>query len=482
MSWIEHLFRNGMVRAHAVLRDRIRYSKTAQAVAGLAWLAKYLSCPGSPHGLAALAAAHRTFLPLGWSGLTRRKMSLVAPGREGAPNRWRDEKIGWSSYRIKTSGKMPAMSHGLVVKPPVSPNEKGVLVVWVEYNLAALVSSSSLPRILGEYRVVYSTSWSPPDFSLTWALSGENGGESYMIPSNPLDASWIEAIPQPVKVLPFYASHWIADTPDFSPIPMDRRSFDLCLVANWAPFKRHWLLFRALRRLPDELRICLIGQPEGNHTVETAKGVAKAFGVRQEITWRNRLPADEVRKVQADSRAALMLSKREGSCLAIAESLMADSPVGVMADAHIGSKDFINDSTGVLLNEGSLSEDIARLLIWAREGRFSARRWASEHIEASVSLGRMNEILRQDALGRGENWTRDIKPFCLRSAVPVFTSMDDAVEARSWHSAFESNHGIRFIGPAHTEHCRDEAGSSEFDRPFGETAFQDPRGDFSGSH
>ena len=244
MGWINHLFRNGRVRTQAVLRDRIRYSRAAQAVVGLAWLAKYLSCPGRPNGLAALAAAHRTFLPLGWSGITRGKMASVAPGREGTSNRWRDEKIGWSSYRYKTSGDKPVMSHGLVVKPPVSANEKGVLVVWVEYNLAALLSCSRLPRILGEYRVVYSTSWSPPDFSLSWALSGENAGESYMIPSNRLDASWIEAIPQPVKVLPLYASHWIADVPDFSPIPMDRRSFDLCLVANWAPFKRHWLLFR----------------------------------------------------------------------------------------------------------------------------------------------------------------------------------------------------------------------------------------------
>jgi glycosyltransferase involved in cell wall biosynthesis len=448
MTAFSQSLRRVALRQGAILRDRIRYSAAAQIASGM-WLLLKSVFPGDPsRRLAALASAHRTFLAPGWERLTRTRMIRVAPSPAVVPNPWRAGRIGWTAYPVRTVEGKTALSHGLIVKPPVSEREKGVLVVWVEYNLAALLSSACLAEILRSYRIVFSTSWSPPDFSLIWALSGEPGAEFCIIPSNPKDEKWINAIARPLTILPFFASHWIADDPNARLVPHAERTYDLCVVANWAPFKRHWLLFRALRSLPADLKIALIGQPESDFTLEHVQQLAEAFRVVQPIEWFNRLPAEEVRRIQADSRVGLMLSKREGSCLAVAESLLADAPAGVLRDAHIGSREFINEETGMLLREDRLAQDLATLLEGAAAGRFRPREWALREIEAGVSSSRLDTILRDLALSKGEEWTQGIKGFCLRSAVPSFLEARDAVEAESWHRAFEADYDLVFAGPS----------------------------------
>jgi glycosyltransferase involved in cell wall biosynthesis len=439
-------WRRFRLRARAIAGDRVRYSDVAQRLAGLCRLGLAIARGGdSAQGLANLASAHRTLLPVGWSGLTRRRMEAAAPG-VGRPNRWRGEKIGWSHYPANWDGDRPMLSHSLIVKPPVSDSEKGVLVVWVEYNLAALLHAPDLPGILKKYRVVFSTSWSPPDFSLIWALAGEPGADLHIIASNPADECWLTEIPAPLRVLPFFASHWILGDDALKPKPPRERTYDFCVVANWAPFKRHWSLFRALRALPDTLRIALIGQPEGAHTVETAQSLAAAFGVKQRIDWFNRLAPDKVREIQADSRCGLMLSLREGSCLAVVESLLADSPTGVLRHAHIGSREFINDQTGLLLDEAHLARDLAELLRCTEAGDYRPREWAMTHAEARLSSEKLDKILADQAAERGEPWTLGILPFCLRAARPAFIDTRHGVAAEPWHEEFEREHGVGFLG------------------------------------
>lgn len=438
-------WRRFRLRARAIAGDRVRYSAAAQRLAGLCRLGLSIARGDSARGLANLASAHRTLLPVGWSGLTRRGMEAAAP-RLGRPNRWRDEKIGWANYPANWDGDRPMLSHSLIVKPPVSEEEKGVLVVWVEYNLVALLHAPDLPGILRKYRVVFSTSWSPPDFSLIWALAGEPGADLHIIASNPSDERWLTEIPAPLGVLPFYASHWILGDDDLKPKPPREKTYDFCVVANWAPFKRHWSLFRALRALPDTLRIALIGQPEGAHTVETAQSLAGAFGVKQRIDWFNRQAPEKVREIQADSRCGLMLSLREGSCLAVVESLLADAPAGVLRQAHIGSREFINDQTGILLDEAWLARDLAQLLRRTEAGEFRAREWAMTHAEARLSSEELNKLLANQASERGEPWTRGILPFCLRAARPAFIDSGHGAVAAPWHEAFEQAHGVGFLG------------------------------------
>jgi len=425
--------------------DRFRYSRGVQALAGWRRYIEGRLRRRRPGALALLADAHRVWLPVGLEGLT---VPLLKQAHETPGNPWFDHQIGWSRYRRQDIDGTPAISHGLVIKPRISKNEKGVLVVWVEYNLVSLMRSPRLKEILMDYRIVFSTSWSPPDLALVWALARFPEAELYVIGSNGKDPGWLQQIPSSLKVLPFYASHWISGDDYLEPGLKDGgKRYDFSMIANWAPFKRHWLLFRALRQLPRETRVALVGQPEGRHTVDTSRRLAEAHGVADRIEWFNRLDPPAVRQVQAASRCGLLLSRREGSCLAVVESFLADVPVGMVRDAHVGSLEFINDATGAVLDEGTMARDLAALLERARGGAFSPRAWALAHAEAGRSSRQLEEWLRGEAIAAGEPWTRGIEGFCLRRARPDYLSHRSWETGRAWHHEFEEAYGLRFLWP-----------------------------------
>lgn len=428
-----------------MLADRVRYSHKVQALLGAR---RYLTgrfFRRGPAALAALADAHRIWLPLGLEGRT---LPALHKAHEASGNPWFEHRIGWSRYRRQVVEGVPGISHGLIVKPKLPDGEKGVLVVWVEYNLVALLASPNLDRIVRDYRIVFSTSWSPPDLALLWALARFPGADFYVIGSNPRDPGWMRQIPAGITVLPFYASHWISgDDYGSQELRGAGKRYDFSMIANWAPFKRHWLLFRALREMPSDIRVALVGQPEGAHTVDTSRALAADYGVADRVEWFNRLDPPEVRKVQAASRCGLILSMREGSCLAVIESMLADVPVGMMRGAHVGSLDFINERTGLVLDEPTLARDLGRLLDGAREGKFTPRAWAVEHAEAGRSSRELEVILREQAEAVGEPWTRGIEAFCLRRARPDYLHSGSWEEGKAWHEAFEAEYGARFIWP-----------------------------------
>ena len=65
---------------------------------------------------------------------------------------------------------------------------------------------------------------------------------------------------------------------------------------------------------------------------------------------------------QCNARTSIILSKREGSCVATAECLFANTPMGLLRDAHVGSKAYINERTGVLFSERTLARDLSAFL------------------------------------------------------------------------------------------------------------------------
>lgn len=382
-------------------------------------------------------------------GLEQRSLAELRKAHELPGNPWFEHRIGWDRCRWNSQDGHPAISHGLVIKPRVSERERGVLVIWVEYNLVALMRSPRLREILRDHRIVFSTSWSPPDMPFIWALAGFPEAELYVIGSNAKDPDWMRQIPSRVKVLPFYASHWISgEDYEASVVPAEEKRFDFGMVANWAPFKRHWLLFQALRDLPSDTRVALVGQPEGRHTVDSSRSLARSYGVADRIEWFNRLDPPEVRQVQAASRCGLIFSRREGSCLAVVESLLADVPVGMVAGAHVGSLDFINEATGLVLDEGRMAAGLADLLERSRAGVFAPRDWALAHAEARLSSNRLEAILRCEAEEAGEAWSLGLEGFCLRRARPDYLSADSWEEGTAWHRDFEERYGLRFLWPA----------------------------------
>ena len=215
------------------------------------------------------------------------------------------------------------------------------------------------------------------------------------------------------------------------------------MVANWATFKRHWVLFKALKRMPDDYKIVLVGQPDSGRTMADIEAEAESFGVLDRLEIRERLGIEEVTALQCRSKTSLVFSRREGSCVVVAESMFADCPVGLLKGAHIGSSAFVNEETGVLMEESRLAEELQSFV--ARSALFSARKWATENISCIHSAAVLNESLKRQSLSKGQEWTTDVLPFMCRPN-PRYLDAKNADAMKTVYEDLRVLTGLRISG------------------------------------
>jgi glycosyltransferase involved in cell wall biosynthesis len=364
----------------------------------------------------------------------------VAPYFGGAKTEFcRTRKLGWARYYSDFDLASPELSTSLVLKAPAANGEKGVLYTAFEYNLMRLLAHSDAKRLLSEYIVIGASSWSPTDYAVMANFAGLSDDPLFLGISNVSDIEAYRIAAPAVRPLPLMASDWI-DPRSYSPKPHSAREIDFLMVANFSRFKRHWLLFRALRRMSPKVRVAILGIATPERSADTLHAEARAFGVKQDLEIRTNLSIEEVAEYQSNSRVSLLLSRREGSCVATAESLFADSPVGMMHDAHIGSKAYINSATGMLLAYGDLSRQLGAFL--ERSGEFRSREWAEANITAHRSAGRLNQILKEHAAATGRPWTQDLAPMCWRY-VPRYLHTEDESRLRPAVDDMAERLGVR---------------------------------------
>ncbi|HYV36023.1 MAG TPA: glycosyltransferase, partial [Gemmataceae bacterium] len=229
--------------------------------------------------------------------------------------------------------------------------------------------------------------------------------------SNAGDMEVLPRVSANFGVLPLYASQWVL--PElFKPRPFAGRDVDLIMVANFAKVKRHHVLFAALRNMPARTRVLLVGQDQDGRDGETIRREAAHYGVADRLTIVSNAKYAQVTEALCRARASLILSRREGSCVVVAESLFANTPTALLQGAEIGSRAFVNPQTGVFLDERQLGRQLNDLIQCAES--FAPRQWAEANISCHHSSHKLNEVLREHALATGQHWTQDIAPLCWR--------------------------------------------------------------------
>lgn len=338
---------------------------------------------------------------------------------------WREQRIGWSRYpRAMESSQV---NRTIILKAPRASGEKGVMLVMFEYNwLRLLANLKGLDYLSENFDVILSTSWSATDYALLALALNSLRGTIFVQACNYDEIPWIEQFSPRLKCLPCIACDWI--NPEcYQPKPFAERRTDILMVANWAPFKRHWQFFDALRKMPRDLRITMVGQHEGRHTLAMLREQAALFGVKQDINFVENISIDEVTRLQCDCKISLILSRREGCCVAAVESLFADSPLGMMHDAHVGPRAYINGQTGRLLTPQRMDLQLQKFLEEAEGCR--SRAWAAENISCFKSAAKLNTLFRKHAEENGESWTADLKTPYWRP-YPIFVEPGDREEMR----------------------------------------------------
>ena len=351
---------------------------------------------------------------------------------------WRVEEIGWE--RVREEIATAVLPKSLILKAPGPAGEKGVLYVSFEVNWLRLMAWHDLPAVLETYDFVGASSWSPPDYAATLALATAARDAVFIQISNRDDLARYRVCSPRIRALPLMACDWI--NPNFyAPRPHADREIDLLMVAGWAEFKGHALLFRALRQMDARLRVVLIGQDMDGRTADDVWREARAFGVAGRVELLRDAPPALVSDYQCNSRASVVLSRREGSNVVTAESFFADTPVAMLRGAHVGARAYINRSTGLLTDPRHLARDLSHLV--EESARYAPRSWALTHITCFQSTARLNGAIRAYAEDRRLPWTRDIVAMCWRPD-PVYVNAQDALEMLPAYEAMERQHGIRF--------------------------------------
>lgn len=320
---------------------------------------------------------------------------------------WMESALGTPRYRALIRDD-PSLSRSIVLKAPGIGGEKGVLLMTFEYNWVRLLvglSDDDLRWMDENYDLVLSTSWSATDYAALALALSRMSGTVFVQSCNYQEIATLEAFHPRLKCLSTLPCDWINPTL-YAPKPPHERQTDIVMVANWGEFKRHWDLFRALSQMPPNLKIVLIGQREPGRSREFIQTMAKSFGAQQRIEIYESLAIADVARHQCDAKVSVIMSRREGCCVAAVESLFAGCALAMREDAHVGPLAYINEHTGKRLRTGHIHEDLLALLNEAKN--LQPHVWAATHLACTESRSKLNALLKSESLRQGRPWTQDI--------------------------------------------------------------------------
>jgi glycosyltransferase involved in cell wall biosynthesis len=356
------------------------------------------------------------------------------------PDQWRNLRVGWKRYGPEFGDILVDrdLRTSLILKAPTD-DERGVLYMSFEYNLMRLVASGFFQAIQRHYWLVCATSWSPTDFSIVGNALAADGSPLFLGISHDADIANFEALTPRVVALPLLASDWLRAS-GYRPRPRPERDLDIVMVANWTVFKRHWLLFEALKRMPKDLRVVLIGRDGDGRTAATIRREAEELGGAQEFECFTDIPHKDVRDLLCRARVSPILSFREGSCVAVTEAMFSDTPVVMMKDGHVGTSRYISNETGRFATRDTLAEMLMGYIRGDTPCSPRAAILTKANAEGSSAL--LNAALRHEASKRHEPWRKDIAPLCW-DGKPRYLNLDDEARLEPAYEDFERRYGIK---------------------------------------
>ena len=310
----------------------------------------------------------------------------------------------WSEFTPSIAQRR--IPKAVVLKKWIGPREKGVIFISFEDQWVRLLRLADLKAFADRYTLVISPAWSPPHSLINCVFPNVFPDPVFCLISNTNDLQIFPRLSKKYQMVPLYACSWV--NPEwYRAEPFENKDIDIFMLANFGKYKRHFALFKALRDMPPSVRVRLIGQNNEGRTADTLLSEADHYGVRNRFELKTNATDNEVFEAFRRAKVSLILSRREGSCVAVVESIFSGTPVGMYEDAEIGSRVTINEATGRLLQHHNLGAQLNEFI--ARAHRYRPREWALQHdISCFSSTVTLNQALKQHALASGREWTQDI--------------------------------------------------------------------------
>ena len=237
-----------------------------------------------------------------------------------------------------------------ILKPQVNSNEKGVLLLNYDETIDTFFALYDVEKLVKDYRIVVEPSawgYQQTRIHLLRGLDTEVVVQSQYQP----DFEYIRSLGGALRPIRLGAGDW-ADPELFCSGYKEEKQYDLVMIASWLKWKRHKLLFRAIRKLGGKIgRVALIGYPLEGRTSDEIRRLAKQFDVAEKIEIFENISMFEVNNVLRRAKVGVMLSKKEGANRGIYECFFSDIPV-ILTSCNIGvNRDHINEQTGILASD-----------------------------------------------------------------------------------------------------------------------------------
>lgn len=293
----------------------------------------------------------------------------------------------------------------LLKEPDPDGGELGVLLIKYNPAFYRFAATYDVGSVLERYQIVLEPSWvgyAVPEF---FFFLDER---RHVLVQAHLESDYRYLASLATNLLPIRLcnGYWV-DESVFRPLQDVSKRYAAIQVANWAPFKRHHLLIRALREVRDpSIRVALAGFPWQGFTREWIEDEIERQGVTGQVDLFERLPPRELNELYNASRINLVLSRKEGAPKALYEGFFAGVPCAVSAGHESIRLDDVNEHTGVQVADRDLATLLRRVA--ASELSFRPLEWAGAHFSATRSIRVVEDALRRCATDEGHRWYRPV--------------------------------------------------------------------------
>ncbi len=297
-----------------------------------------------------------------------------------------------------------SMRGNLIVLKNPGLNERGVLLLQYTHVFGRFLVNYDVRKLSQRFSIVLEPSWLPyPD--PYWAMFSCRETPVVSELMNEAAAEALHRSELPLIPLSLGAQDWI-NPDDFRPMPGVKKDYDLVMIASFAPFKRHYVVFEAMRRLrPRRLRLALVGGTWQRTRAEMDAEI-RSYGLQDDVDVYQGLSAAQINDLLNRSKYNVLFSKVEGGNRALMEGFAAGTPCIVYKHIFGPRHADINEHTGYLADDHELVSLLPQAL--EQYEKFRAREWFVEHTGCYNATRKLNAVLQEEAQRRSENWTSDI--------------------------------------------------------------------------
>jgi len=293
----------------------------------------------------------------------------------------------------------------IMLKPYLSPKEKGVLFVQYDEGVQRFASLFDIEKLAQYYRFVIEPSTSGYQnvmFFLTFGLETDVVFEAQFEP----DYNYIKDIGHNFKPIRLGAGDW-ADSELFDDGTNVPKEYDVVMIANWLSWKRHDLFFESIGKIKKHIKkVAVIGYPIEGRTLDDVKKECRYYGVCDLVDFYEKISSEKVGEMLRKSKTGILLSKDEGANRGIYECFFSGVPIILSSQNRGVNRDHVNDMVGMVSSDDELADVIVKMINEYRS--FKPREWALENTGFVNSTRKLNIYLKELALSSGEKWSADI--------------------------------------------------------------------------